>query len=335
MSRSKRRRGFTLIEMLVVVSIFALLVGLLLPAVQSAREAARRMHCANNLKQIGIALGSYHAADNCFPFDWADYSYYPNQGLPPLKNGIQYYSSLVRLLPYVDQAPLFASVNFTLEYFNEPPINPGNLTCYSTSLRILICPTDADAWRMRHGNSYRVNNGVGPSSGTTVETWDSGNGFSSYPDLVRAASFRDGLSHTAAFSERLCGSGGRALPERDFGDLSKLGIDCVNRPADYALGCCRVASRVAFPAFSNAGETWVLTGRLHTNYCHAQAPNGPIPDAIDPDYPSGWGITTARSWHRGGVNVLMADGATRFVLDSIRPAVWRGMGTRSGGELVE
>lgn len=79
----------------------------------------------------------------------------------------------------------------------------------------------------------------------------------------------------------------------------------------------------------------MLAGRKNTTYCHAQEPNGPIPDGFSPSYSDGWGITTARSWHRGGVNVLMGDGGVRFVRDTIDRRVWRGLGSRNGFELVE
>jgi prepilin-type processing-associated H-X9-DG protein len=308
---------------------------LLLPAVQAAREAARRIQCARNLGQIGQALHSYHSVNNCFPIDWADYSYRPGLGLGPVPGPLQYYSSAVRLLPYLDQVPLFSSMNFTLEYFGTSPINPGNATCYGTSLGVFLCPSDSGSGLIHRRNNYRVNNGIGPSVSTTLETWDSGNGFASYPNLVTVSSFQDGLSRTAAYSERLSGSGGQARPERDFSDVGPLGIPCMSGDADLALACSRAASRVAFPAFSNAGESWILTGRLHTIYCHAQTPNGPIPDALEMEFPTGWGVATARSWHRGGVNVLMGDGSVRFVHDGIASRVWRGMSSRSGGEIVE
>ena len=123
---ASRRRGFTLIETLVVVAIIGILAGLLLPAVQAAREAARRAHCANNLKQIGLALQNYHAQSNCFP---------PHQcsgnGGSILSNGPgppQRASSLVRILPFLEQASLFNSINFD---FEQSPLRP-EVSCPAT-----------------------------------------------------------------------------------------------------------------------------------------------------------------------------------------------------------
>lgn len=104
-------RGFTLIEVLVSVSILSLLMALLLPAVQSAREAARRARCASNLRQIGLALHSYHSAFNSFPEEINDYSHSSAQGIP------QPYSALSRLLPFLEEQPLYSEINFSLDYF--------------------------------------------------------------------------------------------------------------------------------------------------------------------------------------------------------------------------
>ena len=335
------RSGFTLVEALVVVSVIGLLMTLLLPAVQSAREAARRSQCENNLKQIGLALHAYQASNNTFPVNW---------GLPRvdpvLKGdfvvGDRPYSALARILPYLDQAPLYASINYQVENFPTDPSSdfatPENKTAGTTSLAVYLCPSDAMSGPTPYGSNYRGNYGVGPSAGTTRETYDSGVGFYAFPEVLGPESFPDGLSHTAAYSERLRGSGKSddgIFPARDFGNIFAPGIGlCTDRDADFALKCCQLAATRDFPGFRMAGFTWFYGDFGCTAYNHAQEPNGRIPDAITG--PALWnGIVTARSLHPGGVNSLMADGSVRFVLDSIARTVWRGLGTRDGNELVE
>ena len=330
------RRAFTLIEMLVVIGIIGVLAGLLMPAVQSAREAARRAHCANNLRQIGIALAAYHTVMDCFPVDFNYYAKFPNSQNPE-PGRVQWLSSLTRILPYIDQNALFNSINYSVEPY--PPLigiypDPIHLTAYTTRVQTFLCPSDALS---HHGsNSYRGNVGVGPSVAVSAEAPDSGNGFFIYPGYTTAASFPDGLSHTAAFSERLRGTGNydQARPERDLSNVDGF-PHCLERDADHALDCCRAASRTHFPAFMQTGWTWLFSGRMHTTYCHAQEPNGPVPDGASGTFGNGWGLTTARSWHRGGVNALMGDGSTRFVSEHVERRVWRALGSRNGGELVE
>jgi prepilin-type N-terminal cleavage/methylation domain-containing protein/prepilin-type processing-associated H-X9-DG protein len=332
------RKGFTLIEFLVVVLVIGLLVSLLLPAVQSSREAARRAQCANNLKQIGLALHNYEAVNQSFPLNWGNGRIDPKLGSPYAVYG-RPYSALTRLLADLDQRTLYGSINFNVETFptNEADTFPfpQNLTAYTTTLAVFVCPSDWASGPTPYSCNYRGNYGVGPYGATSQENYDSGNGFYSFPGVLGPNSFPDGLSHTVAYSERLRGTGDRGglVPARDFGNILVM-YDCTDRDADYALRCCQLASTKGFPAYREGGFTWFYGDFECTAYNHAQEPNGRIPDAISSF--GGWvGIATARSLHSGGVNSLMADGSVRFAKESIARQVWRGLGTRNGGELVE
>lgn len=330
------RTGFTLIELLVVVSLIGLLIGLLLPAVQSSRESARRARCASNLRQIGIALHNYHESSQVFPLNWRGDLFSP-LGIPP-GTVARPFGALPRLLPFLDQIPIYNSINFAEQ--NYPVASgggfpfPRNSSAYTSRLEGFICPSDSPNASMNAPCSYRGNNGIGPATGTTMETYDSGNGFYTFAYPLSAASFPDGLSHTVAYSERLIGTGGgeKISSSRDFGEI-RVFPNCITSNADYALSCCRVAASRAFPAYRQGGFTWFLGDFECTLYNHAQTPNGRIPDAITMN--SWTGIVTARSLHPGGVNSLMSDGSVRWVSESIGRGVWRGLGTRNGDELVE
>jgi prepilin-type N-terminal cleavage/methylation domain-containing protein/prepilin-type processing-associated H-X9-DG protein len=325
------RGGFTLIEALTVVSIIGLLLALVLPAVQGARESARRSQCANNLRQIGLALHGYNSAHQRFPIDWRD-------DLRTL-DGVTItrpFSALVWLLPYLEQIPLYNSINSSVQntssYTNFP--FPQNESVLTIALQVFLCPSDDPSPSMAGGCNYRGNFGVGPAPFTTIQTFDSGNGFFTLGQALDASAFPDGLSHTAAYGERVLGTGGGTSidPVRDFGEIRVFG-NCSAGSADYALMCARLASSQNFPGYRLAGFTWFLGDFECTGYVHAQEPNGPIPDAITRNV---WdGIVTARSSHPGGVNALFADGSTRFIAQTIARATWRGLGTRNGDEIVE
>ncbi|MGC8644150.1 MAG: DUF1559 domain-containing protein, partial [Isosphaeraceae bacterium] len=338
--RRKLATGYSLIEVLVAISVLGLLMALVLPAVQSARGQARRIACANNLRQVGVALSAYHDANGTFP------QYITNirsaRGLRWVGHE-QYFSPHVRLLPYLDQVQLYSGVNFTFEFppvaTTQPP--PENSTAYGATISVFLCPSDGSHCGLDHGNNYRCNVGVGPSWSTAAESPDSGNGFFSFPYQPSAASFPDGLSHTVAFSERLRGSG-EQLPiteeqrgairrdlSRDYGDLSFYRRSA-ERDADTALEWCRVAAQQHFPAYTQAGNNWFYSGREITGYTHAQEPNGAIPDALNMYFVTSFGVSTARSNHRGGVNAVMGDGSVRFVTGGVDRAVWRALGSRNG-----
>jgi prepilin-type N-terminal cleavage/methylation domain-containing protein len=182
--RARLRRGFTLIELLVVVSIIGLVTALVLPAVQSSREAARRMQCVNNLKQIGLALHNYEGSNRSFPLNWGTPRVDPTLGTP-FYVGARPYSALTRLLPYLDEQPIFASINFNVETYPDGDGSafpfPQNATAFATSIATYLCPSDGGPTPTPDGSNYRGNYGVGPSPSTTAETYDSGNGFYSFP----------------------------------------------------------------------------------------------------------------------------------------------------------
>jgi prepilin-type N-terminal cleavage/methylation domain-containing protein/prepilin-type processing-associated H-X9-DG protein len=335
------RAGLSLIELLVVVSIVSLLLGLTLPAVQSAREAARRSQCANNLKQIGLAMASYESVHACYPYQI--YHYPPgfqHAPCPPERQGFgpQCISVLMRLSPYMDERAVFDAFNFSIEACpGDTYPSPENATAGNVRIATLVCPSDGPASRSSSPSSYRGNVGVGPSWARTAEAPDSGNGFFPWYGPARPSLVLDGLSHTVSFAERLVGtlSVTEKNPERDFGNLTPV-VRASMHTADEALDACRLVSASPdFPRVNYGGHRWYIGGRDQTFYTHAQEPNGTIPDALDLQSTPPRGIVTARSMHPGGVNVLMGDGATRFVSEGIQRRVWRGLGTRDGRELVE
>ncbi len=230
------------------------------------------------------------------------------------------------------------SLNVGLELCQELLSSPqrANTTALNVRLDVLLCPTDGVATSCDgYPTSYRGNVGVGPGTTMTSESSDSGNGFFPHQQFFTSSLVTDGLSNTVAFSERLVGTGGAgpASPARDFGDM-RVNPRGMELTADFALDVCRLAASRGFPLLTRGGYRWYDANREDAYYTHAQEPNGPIPDALDTS-PSEFGVATARSLHPGGVNALMGDGSTRFVTESIRREIWRALGTRAGGELVE
>jgi prepilin-type N-terminal cleavage/methylation domain-containing protein len=323
-----RSGGFTLLELLVVVGIVGLLAALLLPAVQSAREASRRLHCANNLKQIGLALHNYLAQQNVFPA--VDLKTFPIE--KPHVVTTYYFSPIARMLPQLDQAPLFSAINFSF-----PPLEglAVNMTSMQTSLGTVLCPSDVQPPVQGYGRAnYRFSLGPTP-------IWAAGRmpQFTSGPFTVGVdysrVDFPDGLSATVGVSERLQGDWTRG-PFKSGGDYLCIATAIPpNLPpalwdADGAVRYCSTLS-LSLPQESRGGESWLLSGLHFTNYNHCAAPNMRIPDCCLNFDKVEWiqhrineqGVFKATSYHPGGVNTLVMDGSVRFFTDGVDLRIWR------------
>ncbi len=333
-----RRNAFTLIELLVVMGIISILCALLLPAVQASREASRRLQCQNNLHQLGLAVHGYASTHQAFPPATT------NGGFKPYLYG-GFFSVHVYLLPYLEQSATYHSANFDLGTFPTTSLNvwveglpyataanAANATAMNRQIAGFLCPSDSGAFQST-GNNYRGNAGVGPGWAPSVEFIDSGNGVFSELTMIRLAQVTDGLSHTMLMSERLRGSNQQdhLSPLRDL-----YLATTASYTADQTLQACRIAAR-ASNIYGSAlmGSRWFWTGRDNTLYTHTQGPNGLVPDcAVGGGLPPE-DMATAKSLHPGGVNALMCDGSIRFSLESTSIPVWRALGTRNGGEIVE
>ena len=312
---ARRRDGVTLIELLVVLGVIGLLAALLLPAAQQARDAARRAHCANNLRQIGLATHSYLSAFERFPSP---------QGELPVAGFHREYSAFTKLLPALDQAALFDRINFDVGV--QDPLMFGvkegaeaNATAMATTLGVLLCPGDGGA---AGASNYRANIGW-----RLYYSWrDYGtNG----PLGVTAAATSDGLSHTAAYSEKLVGRGeGRALDPR-----SDMVIGFLSMEPRESLARCAAKRETPWGYYAFAGRRWLVGSLAHTEYNHIIEPNSTVSDCIYRANPV-IGLLGARSNHPGGVNVAMADGSIRFVSGTIARETWAALGTRAGGEVI-
>jgi len=342
---SEWRTGFTLIELLVVISIIAVLIALLLPAVQSAREAARRIQCTNNLKQIGLAMHNYHTANNTFPMGSTEQLFAIG---PPASNMYPWndWSIQAQLLGYVEQGPLYNSINFCF-----PPVasalGSGTAgTALLVKISSFLCPSDARAGKS-YINSYYGS--MGPSVGYITQTQSSGLFAMTVCNNISAIT--DGTSGTVAFSERLVGSPSQPdhFPGNGMDNLpSSPGFGAYNAqtiiPAfQTTLTACNAAWQANIntsSCYQSAGEYWAW-GAPGMTLFNTLVPPGST------QYPwnscrSGCGgcgtdnsnIVNATSNHPGGCNVMMADGSVRFVKSSISMLIWMQLGTIAGGEVV-
>ncbi|GIW85818.1 MAG: prepilin-type N-terminal cleavage/methylation domain-containing protein [Isosphaeraceae bacterium] len=310
-----RRRGITLIELMVVLGIIAILAGLLMPAVQSAREAARRARCLNNLRQIGLAMHAYAAFWDVFPPETHGVAGPP---CPGCRFGLLDSPQLI-LLPHLELAPLYNAINVSFDAYE-----PQNATALYTTVSTYLCPTDP-ATTQPGVNSYRANAGICHK----CRRRDSGAFILFGPN--RPAGFRDGLSQTLAFSEKLISRPGRYDPTRDWIDIWDMST---YEPEDWIRLCGTLPPSIATKARQDAGQTWMVGETRYTLFFVSVPPNGHIPDCGIPAF-AGIGVYGARSLHPRLVNATMADGSARAFRSGISPAVWAALGTRAGLEIVE
>jgi prepilin-type N-terminal cleavage/methylation domain-containing protein/prepilin-type processing-associated H-X9-DG protein len=324
MMRRHNRSGFTLIELLVVIAIIGVLIALLLPAVQAAREAARRSQCTNNLKQIGIGLHNYHDAVQCLPW-----------GQGPL--GWNDWGPHVMILPFIEQGPMYNALNFS-----DGMANPGvgfNTTVIRSVITTYLCPSDLSRLTNAEGNTNYAGNAGSRPDAFFLKGLPSGL-FGAVPE-TKAVNFSialDGLSQTAAFSEKVKGIGNGANNNmRDPTKPSASIFDLAQQsPADSAMAyytaCKALNPTTATLAGGMAMGRYWHTGHGATGrYNHIMPPNTHS-CAYSPD--NGGGAYTASSRHSGVVNVLFGDGTVRAIKSTITPGIWWALGTSMGSETV-
>lgn len=329
----KSRAAFTLIELLVVIAIIGVLVALLLPAVQAAREAARRMSCQNHLRQLGLAVHNYEGT----------YRVFPPSSITDGGAASQPWSGQAFILPFLEGETIYSRINFSLGYHagaNDTLFPPHGVA--ALRVPVLICPSDPN-------DRPRVNSTTGLPEHHSLCYGLSVGGYQVYNPRSRAdggaafapngriahGSFLDGLSNTLGISEV------KAFTPR-FHDA----VLPVSMPAAPE----QVSASLRGGAWSeSSGHTeWVCGRAIHTGFTTTFPPNTKVPHVIagktyDMDVSSSregrnatdvtYGVITSRSYHPGVVNSLMMDGSVRSVGSTIERATWHALGTRAGGEV--
>ena len=343
-----RRRAFTLIELLVVIAIIAVLIALLLPAVQAAREAARRMQCVNNLKQLGLALQNYASSNS--------------EALPPTAalnlqttypGPIGDFGMKTRLLPFIEQASLYNTLNIS---FNGQATGGQNDTIVTTQINSFICPSDANiptySYTLVNGTGARQigftnypnnigtiyrNNG-GSYDGPAYMLESSLNTNSAQGGVVTLSAITDGTSNTVMFSEWVKGKG-IATPGLNMVYNNNISFPSANTYVPlltYYSACKTTTTLSTLTAAINKGAFWFN----HKNgqgggYSHIMTPNlNACVFSSDSDMAPGETSIGASSYHSGGVNVAMLDGSVRFVKNSVNQITWWALATKSGGEVI-
>jgi prepilin-type N-terminal cleavage/methylation domain-containing protein/prepilin-type processing-associated H-X9-DG protein len=337
--RARHRLGFTLIELLVVIAIIAILIGLILPAVQRVREAAARTKCQNNLKQIGLAVQNFENTNG----------YLPPSGSWPTLTGPhgpgEPYSVHAQILPYIEQASLYQKVNLFAPSTSQPSV-------LSQRIEIYACPSDPNI-RLSPGLkpnppfAFNTPPAYPTTYGSAVGDWFTGNlntgrtGNGAFPGAIwpnqkglKMIEITDGTSTTVGFSEFKAFSGFLngvsanvpATPPTTPDDVLALGGTLLSG----------VHSSWAEGFYEFTTLTFVFPPNTQVLYCNS---------ADQSTYDLDWGGTnsktlleynaiTARSYHTGGVNTLFMDGSVKFITNSIDQSTWRALGTRNGGEPI-
>jgi prepilin-type N-terminal cleavage/methylation domain-containing protein len=369
-----RKPGFTLIELLVVIAIIAVLIALLLPAVQSAREAARRAQCTNNLKQLALACLNYEGTNGVFPLQ----SMIASTSAQDTSQTGWSISWIVPILQYTEQSPLYNSYNFMCDPMQASTTGNGwaNTTVAVTKLGLLSCPSESleSQLRLVSGTSlyYGTTNYVGcyggpgpvwPGSGTIVPSSNHWMNSVSYPVSfgfapVRIASVTDGTSNTGLISERLLGTSTdlyflRNSPNAKRGEwhspVSASYPSNLATLASYVQGCNAIPGTTENRYGGVAGQMWVAAFPIYqatNSYTHFGPPNQiACTNPGEPTYEGSFsdsnlyyvgplGSAPPTSNHPGGVVEAFADGSVHFIKDSVNPQSWWGLGTRNGSEVI-
>jgi prepilin-type N-terminal cleavage/methylation domain-containing protein/prepilin-type processing-associated H-X9-DG protein len=345
--RKPSYRGFTLIELLVVIAIIAVLIALLLPAVQAAREAARRMQCVNNLKQLGLAIQNYVSGNGSLPPTGE------NTTLTQVQNFTDNFGMKARILPFVEQNALFNSINWS--FIADPGSGaPGmgtNDTVITAQINSYLCPSDGNI----PIGTYTFKNGV-----TGARQW----GYGSYPNnigtimnnngnrfdgpayvlaspsnggVVTFAAITDGLSNTAIWSEWIRGRNetvSRGLWQVYTAPTSLNGTTFI--PLLTTLNACKNVPKTAPINTGQKGSKWFNHNCGHGGgYSHIMTPNL---NACEWNNTGGGQYRTlvgASSNHPGGVNVGFLDGSVRFVKNSVSQLTWWAIATKGNGEVID
>jgi prepilin-type processing-associated H-X9-DG protein len=340
-----------LIELLVVIAIIAVLIALLLPAVQAAREAARRIHCTNNLKQIGLSSHNYESSTGSFQA--SNLMLGVGNTTPTWANN---WSAIARCLPYAEQGTIWNNLNFDVK---DSAVQ--NTTFCGTLIKTFVCPSDGntqafnDGGTVFGGTNYGSNDGDWYIFGGFVPATYAGTnsrGAFAVNRARRVSDFSDGLSNSILFSEiksfqyRLkCSSVGSSwTPSTVPGPTDPL------NPEYTGGGTCSSPSNTMHTRWSNGGvyhagfsTAWPPNKQTFSNYTGTPVLGFPLPaglldaDLISVNENDGgptYGAFTTRSFHPGGVNTLFADGSVKFVKNAVDGNTWRALGTIQGGEVI-